>query len=93
MSSRFSKQNTDGNGRQNEIKLDFEGAELDFHDKLKQSHNDLDQLINSGDYMLRNLKEQHYELKGVRGKILDVGQMVCMYLIFHIKRFTTVKIR
>jgi len=62
--------------RQNETKLDFEGAELDLHDRLKQSHNALDDLISQGEYTLRNIKEQHNELRGVRHRIMDVGQMV-----------------
>jgi hypothetical protein len=62
--------------KQDDTKLDFEGAELDFHDRLKQSHSALDDLLAQGEHTLRNLKEQHFELKGVKRKILDVGQMV-----------------
>ncbi|KAF7635575.1 Vesicle transport v-SNARE protein [Meloidogyne graminicola] len=67
MSSRFNKQN--------DTKLDLEGEELNFNDRLKHSNNALDDLLAQGENTLRHLREQHYELKGVKRKILDVGQM------------------
>jgi hypothetical protein len=69
MASRF-------HGRQDDTKLDFEGAELDHHERLKQSHGALDDLLAQGEHMLRNIKEQHHELRGVKRRILDVGLMV-----------------
>lgn len=68
MSSRF--------GKQNDTKLDLEGEELHFNDRLRHSNNALDELLAQGEYTLQNLKEQHHELKGVRRKIFDVGQLV-----------------
>uniref|UniRef100_A0A914L4C4 Uncharacterized protein n=1 Tax=Meloidogyne incognita TaxID=6306 RepID=A0A914L4C4_MELIC len=67
MSSRF--------GKQNDTKLDLEGEELHFNDRLRHSNNALDELLAQGEYTLQNLKEQHHELKGVRRKIFDVGQL------------------
>jgi hypothetical protein len=73
MSSRF---------KQNDTKLDLEGDELNFNDKLRQSNSALDELLLQGENTLRGLREQHYELKGVKRKILDVGQIVCLNFLF-----------
>ena len=43
---------------------------------MKSSHRAIDDMISQGSSILDSLKNQHMNLKGVRRKIIDVGQTV-----------------
>ncbi|KAL3096919.1 hypothetical protein niasHS_002635 [Heterodera schachtii] len=60
----------------NETHLDFEGTELLVNDRLKQSHNAVDDLIAHGNSVLTSLRHQHLGLKDVKRKMLDIGQVL-----------------
>ncbi|CAI5454034.1 unnamed protein product [Caenorhabditis angaria] len=60
--------------RPNDTALSIGDHELQMNDRLHTSHNHLDDLINQGSAVLDSLRSQHMNLRGVRRKILDVGQ-------------------
>ncbi|CAI2357616.1 unnamed protein product [Caenorhabditis sp. 36 PRJEB53466] len=60
--------------RPNDTSLSIGDHELQLNDRLQSSHNHLDDLLNQGSAVLESLKMQHLNLRGVRRKIMDVGQ-------------------
>jgi hypothetical protein len=46
------------------------------HDKLKESHSAIDDLLAQGGAILGSLRGQQQNLHGMRRKALDIGQMV-----------------
>uniref|UniRef100_A0A7E4ZRZ3 Golgi SNAP receptor complex member 2 n=1 Tax=Panagrellus redivivus TaxID=6233 RepID=A0A7E4ZRZ3_PANRE len=60
--------------RPTETTLTFDDTELLVNDSMKNSHRAIDDLISQGQAVLGNIREQGMNLKGVRRKVLDVGQ-------------------
>lgn len=53
---------------------------------MQNSHRAIDDMIAQGSSILGSLQTQHMSLKGVRRKIIDVGQTVCykLYCILYL---------
>uniref|UniRef100_A0AC34GRD0 Golgi SNAP receptor complex member 2 n=1 Tax=Panagrolaimus sp. ES5 TaxID=591445 RepID=A0AC34GRD0_9BILA len=60
--------------RPTETHLNFENSELLVNDHMQNSHRAIDDMIAQGSSILGSLQTQHMSLKGVKRKILDVGQ-------------------
>uniref|UniRef100_A0A8R1DWU8 Golgi SNAP receptor complex member 2 n=1 Tax=Caenorhabditis japonica TaxID=281687 RepID=A0A8R1DWU8_CAEJA len=60
--------------RPNDTALSISDQELQINDRLQTSHTHLDDLLSQGSAVLESLKSQHLNLRGVRRKMLDVGQ-------------------
>uniref|UniRef100_A0A915CXF9 Golgi SNAP receptor complex member 2 n=1 Tax=Ditylenchus dipsaci TaxID=166011 RepID=A0A915CXF9_9BILA len=58
----------------NDTHVDFNDAEYLVHDKMKQSHGAVDDLLAQGTAILGSLRSQHASLHGVKRKVLDIGQ-------------------
>lgn len=56
--------------------LDINDQELYVHDRLKQTHSAMDELIAQGTSILGSLRSQHMNLHGVKRRVLDIGQKV-----------------
>ncbi|KAK0403571.1 hypothetical protein QR680_017002 [Steinernema hermaphroditum] len=56
--------------------LTIEDSELLINDGLHRSNRNVDGLIDQGQSVLDSLRLQHSMLKGVKGKIVDVGKML-----------------
>ncbi|KAH7728010.1 membrin [Aphelenchoides avenae] len=58
----------------NETHLTVEDTELLVNDRLRQSHNAVDDLIAQGTAVLSSIRSQGMNLHGVKRKVLDIGQ-------------------
>uniref|UniRef100_A0A915PTL2 Golgi SNAP receptor complex member 2 n=1 Tax=Setaria digitata TaxID=48799 RepID=A0A915PTL2_9BILA len=55
-------------------RLPIEDSELFLHDRLQSSHNTVDELISHGSAILEQIRSQGIGLKGIKRKVLDIGQ-------------------
>uniref|UniRef100_A0A0R3RR08 Golgi SNAP receptor complex member 2 n=1 Tax=Elaeophora elaphi TaxID=1147741 RepID=A0A0R3RR08_9BILA len=52
----------------------IEDCELLLHDRLQSSHTAVDELISHGSAILEQIRSQGIGLKGIKRKVLDIGQ-------------------
>lgn len=57
-------------------RVSIEDSELFLHDRLHSSHNAIDELISHGSVLLEQIRSQGIGLRGIKLKIVDIGQMV-----------------
>ncbi|CAD5229235.1 unnamed protein product [Bursaphelenchus okinawaensis] len=60
--------------RPNETALNFEDQELLLNDRMQGAHRGVDDLISNAEGVLASLKNQHFNLKRVRGAVHSIGQ-------------------
>lgn len=65
-------------------------GELQLHDRLKSSHSAVDDLINHGSAVLEQIRMQGMGLRGVKRKVLEIGNQVGTYFKFY-KLLTQIK--
>lgn len=56
--------------------VQIEDSELFFHDHLQSSHTAVDELISHGSAILEQIRSQGMGLRGIKRKVLDIGQTV-----------------
>ncbi|VDK62981.1 unnamed protein product [Onchocerca ochengi] len=55
-------------------RLPIDDSELFLHDRLQSSHSTIDELISHGSAILEQIRSQGIGLKGIKRKVLDIGQ-------------------
>ncbi|MCP9262953.1 Golgi SNAP receptor complex member 2 memb-1 [Dirofilaria immitis] len=58
------------------IRVSIEDNELFLHDRLQSSQNSIDEIIGHGSAILAQIRSQGIGLKGIKRKVLDIGQTV-----------------
>lgn len=61
-------------------RLPIDDSELFLHDRLQSSHSTIDELISHGSAILEQIRSQGIGLKGIKRKVLDIGQTVHDFL-------------
>ncbi|KAM3728498.1 Golgi SNAP receptor complex member [Dirofilaria immitis] len=56
------------------IRVSIEDNELFLHDRLQSSQNSIDEIIGHGSAILAQIRSQGIGLKGIKRKVLDIGQ-------------------
>lgn len=57
-------------------RVSIEDCELFLHDRLQSSHSAVDELISHGSAILEQIRSQGIGLRGIKRKVLDIGQTV-----------------